>query len=702
MSPNASVQNEKIVYKPNEWIKILDSTTEEILFINPCSGDFAPQPPKNSIVKNKDPSLVWWEIYDESNNLPFYFNSVSKVTEWEPPKKAIIIPSTLFNNNNEDEDSAFDHSDNENFYKNDSHKLDDSIGFNKMKLENSSVGFSRPSYEDSQKSTVIDTDYKNSDSASDIKLDEKSTSDLDILVHDSDINQKNIFTDLKIKNHDQVVAISNSDNKSDTGILHNSPVKSIKDNKNSKAICDRIPRDKTTQKDDDQDSRSSSVEGKNDLKTLVEFLNAGPQDFQDSKASGSLDQNYEKSIRITEDPDSYVNFEDFADKNFVTPKRGLFRRKLTKKDLVSYTYENLDCPLLDIPKKYHKYCMDIFYIIQSIMNTSVISDSMHEIKLTQQLVQICSTTPDVIDEMYCQLSKQLTRNFNLLAVKKGWVLYSVISLACCPRSTRPFILLYVHDQMNRFEKYIKESTIYVDIYMAISRSYYCIKRFMDKGSVRVRILKREEIRLAEKIASSPPLFGAPLENLMKFKEMVYTKKKIPLILCMLLEAIKSLNGHVSEGLFRVPGDSDKVFSTRLKLEAGQKVSISENEVNVYASLLKEWLRELKYPLIDPSKYMDCINSPSDVKNAHKIIKELPILYQRTSIYLLEFLNFLSIPEHSAKTKMSISNLALVFSPSFLRSPTNDLKLAFSNTTNEQTFIETLILNPLPPIGDIEE
>ncbi|OMH79275.1 Mental retardation GTPase activating protein-like protein [Zancudomyces culisetae] len=79
--------------------------------------------------------------------------------------------------------------------------------------------------------------------------------------------------------------------------------------------------------------------------------------------------------------------------------------------------------------------------------------------------------------------------------------------------------------------------------------------------------------------------------------------------------------------------------------------------------------------------------------AHRIISQLSPLHYRTTKYLLDFLSLMTKPEISSKTKMNASNLALVFSPCFLRPPTTDIKLNFANAPKEQEFIATLLLNP---------
>jgi len=60
--------------------------------------------------------------------------------------------------------------------------------------------------------------------------------------------------------------------------------------------------------------------------------------------------------------------------------------------------------------------------------------------------------------------------------------------------------------------------------------------------------------------------------------------------------------------------------------------------------------------------------------AAAIFNALPPLQRRVSYGLLGFLARLAAPENVVETKMSVDNLAMVFAPSFLRTPTLELMM----------------------------
>lgn len=63
---------------------------------------------------------------------------------------------------------------------------------------------------------------------------------------------------------------------------------------------------------------------------------------------------------------------------------------------------------------------------------------------------------------------------------------------------------------------------------------------------------------------------------------------VPRIMVFLAEAILQLNGCSTEGIFRVPGDSDAVTDLRVRLEKNNYDLSGITDASVPASLLKFW------------------------------------------------------------------------------------------------------------------
>jgi Rho GTPase-activating protein 39 len=77
-----------------------------------------------------------------------------------------------------------------------------------------------------------------------------------------------------------------------------------------------------------------------------------------------------------------------------------------------------------------------------------------------------------------------------------------------------------------------------------------------------------------------------------------------------------------------------------------------------------------------------VNNP---ENASQVLEKLAPLNQRVLVGLIRFLQFFTKPEFVAKSKMSGSNLAMVFAPAVLRCPHDDL-IALQKVNQEKQFI----------------
>ncbi|KAJ2174827.1 hypothetical protein EV180_007093, partial [Coemansia sp. RSA 518] len=40
----------------------------------------------------RDPNGEWWELVDDETGAPYYYNSTTGATEWDPPLDAVVVP----------------------------------------------------------------------------------------------------------------------------------------------------------------------------------------------------------------------------------------------------------------------------------------------------------------------------------------------------------------------------------------------------------------------------------------------------------------------------------------------------------------------------------------------------------------------------------------------------------------------------------
>lgn len=96
--------------------------------------------------------------------------------------------------------------------------------------------------------------------------------------------------------------------------------------------------------------------------------------------------------------------------------------------------------------------------------------------------------------------------------------------------------------------------------------------------------------------------------------------------------------------------------------------VKTDSPHVPAGLLKMWLRELQDPLIPDNLYQACVDCASadvpELKQALQVYQQLPQLNKSIIEHLAGMLA--EICANSQQNLMTVENLAIVFSPSFLR------------------------------------
>jgi len=189
-----------------------------------------------------------------------------------------------------------------------------------------------------------------------------------------------------------------------------------------------------------------------------------------------------------------------------------------------------------------------------------------------------------------------------------------------------------------------------------------------------------------------------IEDAMSITLEINPHVKIPLIVPLLCERIKDLNGFQTEGIFRKSPSKAEMQRMKARLQS-KNFMLDSNEVHVYSGLLKEWLRGLD-DLIIPKRYYDyCVSMAKENKlkaqQFEVFYSQLPSVNRETLKYLVNFLKDLLDPQCQKHTKMDLENLAIVFGPTLLM-PANELEplVALQNAKAEKQFVISLIQNAM--------
>jgi len=206
---------------------------------------------------------------------------------------------------------------------------------------------------------------------------------------------------------------------------------------------------------------------------------------------------------------------------------------------------------------------------------------------------------------------------------------------------------------------------------------------------RGRVATLQEIRSARESPFVSTVFGVSLDEIMELQAEKYPDEKLPMVVKVLIEKIRNLDGYRCEGIFRVPGDTELVQVMRIEID-NMEYNLKGSDPNTPASLLKLWLRELAEPLIPADVYARCIADYGDSEKALAVVNSLPELNRRIAKCIVHLLQ--DVSKYEAVNKMSVSNLAMVFAPNFLRCPSQDPQVIFENTKYEQEWLKNLISN----------
>ncbi|ORZ21219.1 hypothetical protein BCR42DRAFT_407104, partial [Absidia repens] len=443
-------------------------------------------------------------------------------------------------------------------------------------------------------------------------------------------------------------------------------------------------------------------------------------------------------------------FEHYAATQFNIHKRGIFKRTPIPLDEMSHwTKYSINKPLLKTTNKNHtKDALASFKKIQSIMGDRPRKyhgrlcncDDVMDI----QSILMCGITKGqhIRDEIYVQLCKQLNHNPSPTSTQKGWELLVVLCSTFPPsKDLAQCIIQFVeghsiqqptnnHDDNDGGGNNNDNSNPAPHSSSFASYIRLKIKGVYELGP-RESVPSRAEIQLARTTTLQQQqqhkvqqenefeneigitVFGTPLDIIMKNQQLLdrttieeAQQLKIPRIVPLLIRAIGQLDGHSTEGVFRIPGLADMVSLLKTQINSdyildgghefprAKDLNICGDDPNVPASLLRLWLRELPTPLIPETYYEQCINGASNLDSVTSIVDSLPEVNRHILLYTIGFLQEFLSPDVYKLTLMAVDSLAIVFAPNFFRAPlTDDLALALQKSKFEQLFVKTLLLGP---------
>uniref|UniRef100_A0A8C9EK79 Rho GTPase-activating protein 39 n=1 Tax=Pavo cristatus TaxID=9049 RepID=A0A8C9EK79_PAVCR len=438
--------------------------------------------------------------------------------------------------------------------------------------------------------------------------------------------------------------------------------------------------------------------------------------FESGGQPGSC-MGYHFSYNTLRKPISQSSMADWASKNLNMHTQGIFRRRISISNMLSWNGGSIKKPMLITSNRtIKKEACEMFKLVQSYMGDRQTRLDRNHVALVT--VTKCWSMQGLRDELYIQLIRQTTDNTCYRSLAWGWELMA-ISLAFFSPSPKfqSYLEGYIYrhldsDENSKFAQRIKELVDLKNKKNSKSRkkrkqnteeeglpistyAKYCYRKLqkvaVTGGKKGLRKPTVEEITHARNAIVTPSLFGSSLEEIMLRQQDMYPGHKLPWVQTQLSQQVLALGGEQTEGIFRIPGDIDEVNALKLQVDQW-RIPSGLSDPNIPASLLKLWYRELEEPVIPQEFYKECISNYENPDAAVAVVQLLPELNKLVLCYLIHFLQIFAQPSNVGRTKMDVNNLAMVMAPNCLRCQSDDPRIIFENTRKEMSFLRMLIVH----------
>ncbi|TPX68495.1 hypothetical protein SpCBS45565_g03096 [Spizellomyces sp. 'palustris'] len=647
------------------FVEITDPQTGKTFFANIATGECCWERPRHARVKPKDESgIEWWELFDDHHKLPYYYNTKTGETEWLRPTVGTIIPLTAIQNS--------------------------SIG------KRVSVLVQQASIANSFAGTSL---LGAASLAADSPMRFLSTSPPQRSIPEEPIYPRAP----RSGSHPDISMIQQHSPHASPNMRQGNMSKNLSQSPPLSASVNRISL-----------TQSSSMHSLRDAAARARTYGISTPVLNPEAAASMSPLNSPINAKIQSSPHlqspinegkalprdlkaqlSQFRIEGFATKYFSEHRKGIFfRRRVPVEKMLVYQKEPLKAPLMVLNKDLHKDALKCFKLIQKIMK----SDPAGAVTDTHTLLEKGIAHGGLRDEIYVQICKQLKNNPDGESVYRGWILISVVTIAFPPSKN-------FEDYLKNFVQQHQGSTA-GKVAMVVQHCWKKLLRICKTGP-RGKPPTTAEIQRAQEAPFTQSLFGEPLEDIMKTELEKNPHASLPRILPFLADAIIHLNGCRAEGIFRVPGDADAVTELRMRVEKGDYSVTGISDPNNFNILLQCLLLSAVYAtrpiascvILNRISTSSCIQVGQEESRiplsqsgpaALRIISSLPEINQRVVNYMINFLRVIAEPQNQPFTKMTISNLAMVFAPNFLRCPSDNPTVIFESTKFEQAFLRILI------------
>ncbi|MGH0159603.1 UNVERIFIED_CONTAM: hypothetical protein FKN15_050750, partial [Acipenser sinensis] len=365
------------------------------------------------------------------------------------------------------------------------------------------------------------------------------------------------------------------------------------------------------------------------------------------KGSGTLGSavvGYQFPYATLRKPPAEASMVDWASKNLNMHTQGIFRRRGSIANMLSWNRGSIKKPMLiTSDRTVKKEACDMFKLVQVYMGDRQARLERPHVALV--IVTKCWSMQALRDELYIQLVRQTTDNLCHRSMAAGWELLAIsLSFFSPSPKFRRYLEGYIQrhldpaydkkitqsikDQLetknkknSKSRKKRKQNTEEEGLPIS-TYAQYCYRKLqkvaVTGGKKGLRKPTIEEIDHAKNAIVTPSLFGSALEEIMQRQHQLFPDRKLPWAQIQLSQYVLALGGAQTEGIFRYSLFQCEGFRPAIQVFA-QPVNVS-------------------------------------------------------------------------KTKMDVNNLAMVMAPNCLRCQSDDPRIIFENTRKEMSFLRMLIVH----------
>ncbi|MGH0159051.1 UNVERIFIED_CONTAM: hypothetical protein FKN15_049783 [Acipenser sinensis] len=298
------------------------------------------------------------------------------------------------------------------------------------------------------------------------------------------------------------------------------------------------------------------------------------------KGSGTLGSavvGYQFPYATLRKPPAEASMVDWASKNLNMHTQGIFRRRVSIANMLSWNRGSIKKPMLiTSDRTVKKEACDMFKLVQVYMGDRQARLERPHVALV--IVTKCWSMQALRDELYIQLFRQTTDNLCHRSMAAGWELLAIsLSFFSPSPKFRRYLEGYIQRHLDpaydkKITQSIKEQLESKNKKNSKSRkkrkqnteeeglpistyAQYCYRKLqkvaVTGGKKGLRKPTIEEIDHAKNAIVTPSLFGSALEEIMQRQHQLFPDRKLPWAQIQLSQYVLALGGAQTEGIFSV-------------------------------------------------------------------------------------------------------------------------------------------------------